>query len=185
MSSDMLDDISHRMDGAIEALRREFGGLRTGRASTSLLDSIKVKAYGSVMLLAQVGTVGVSGPRLLTIKVWDKGMVGAVERAVREADLGLNPSADGQTVRVPIPELSEERRKELTKVAAKYAEQAKVAVRNVRRDGMGTLKKREKDGEIGQDEQKSLSERIQKVTDDHVKEIDHIADAKEKEIMQV
>jgi ribosome recycling factor len=135
--------------------------------------------------LSQVGTIGVPEPRLLTVQVWDKSMVGAVERAIRDSELGLNPSADGQLVRVPIPELSEERRKELTKVAGRYAEQAKVAVRNVRRDGMDLLKRQEKDSDISQDEQKKLSEQIQKFTDDHIKQIDETAAVKDKEIMQV
>ena len=185
MSGSELEDITRRMDGALEALKREFAGLRTGRASAGLLDPIKVEAYGQTMPLNQVGTVGVPEPRLLTVQVWDKSMVNAVERAIRDSDLGLNPSTDGQLVRVPIPELSEDRRKELTKVAGRYAEQAKVAVRNVRRDGMDLLKRREKDGEISQDEQKKTSDQIQKLTDEHIKLIDEAADAKEKEIMQV
>ncbi|HKK29885.1 MAG TPA: ribosome recycling factor [Alphaproteobacteria bacterium] len=185
MSTKDLDDVKRRMDGAIDALKREFAGLRTGRASTGLLDQVRVEAYGQQMPLSQVGTVGVPEPRLLTVQVWDKSMVGAVERAIRDSDLGLNPSTDGQLVRVPIPELSEERRKELSKVANRYAEQAKVAVRNVRRDGMDMLKTMEKEGEISKDEHKSMADRIQKLTDEHVKDIDAMTDAKEKEIMQV
>lgn len=185
MSGSDLEDIKRRMDGALDALKREFAGLRTGRASTGLLDPIKVEAYGQTMPISQVGTVGVPEPRLLTVQVWDKSMVGAVERAIRDSDLGLNPSADGQLVRVPIPELSEERRKELTKIAGRYSEQAKVAVRNVRRDGMDLLKRQEKDGDISQDEQKKLSDQIQKLTDEHIKLIDEATAAKEKEIMQV
>ena len=185
MANSDIDDIQRRMDGAIESLKREFGGLRTGRASAGLLDPVRVDAYGSKMPLAQVGTVGVPEPRLLTVQVWDKSMVAAVEKAIRESDLGLNPSSDGMLVRIPIPELSEERRRELTKVAGKYAEQAKVAVRNVRRDGMDMLKRMEKDAEISKDEHKSKADRIQKITDGHVKEIDDMASAKEKEIMQV
>ena len=180
-----MDDLKRRMDGALEALKREFAGLRTGRASAGLLDPIKVEAYGQSMPLNQVGTVGVPEPRMLTVQVWDKSMVGAVERAIRDSELGLNPSADGQLVRVPIPELSEDRRKELTKVAGRYTEQAKVAVRNVRRDGMDHLKKQEKDGEISQDDHKRLGDDIQKMTDDHIKQIDDLAATKEKEIMQV
>ena len=157
MANSDIDDIQRRMDGAIESLKREFGGLRTGRASAGLLDPVRVDAYGSKMPLAQVGTVGVPEPRLLTVQVWDKSMVAAVEKAIRESDLGLNPSSDGMLVRIPIPELSEERRRELTKVAGKYAEQAKVAVRNVRRDGMDMLKRMEKDAEISKDEHKSVS----------------------------
>jgi ribosome recycling factor len=183
MSTTDIDDVKRRMDGAIDALKREFAGLRTGRASSGLLDSIRVDAYGQAMPLAQVGTVGVPEPRLLTVQVWDKSMVAAVERAIRDSHLGLNPSSDGMLVRVPIPELSEERRKELTKVAGKYA--AKVAVRNVRRDGMDMLKRQEKDGDISKDEQKGMSDQIQKSTDSHVKEIDDLAEAKDKEIMQV
>lgn len=185
MSGDDLEDIKRRMDGALDALKREFAGLRTGRASAGLLDPIKVEAYGQTMPLNQVGTVGVPEPRLLTVQVWDKSMVGKVERAIRDSDLGLNPSSDGTMVRVPIPELSEDRRRELSKIAGRYAEQAKVAVRNVRRDGMDLLKRREKDGEISQDEQKKTSDQIQKLTDEHIKLIDEAADAKEKEIMQV
>ena len=146
MSGNDLEDIKRRMDGALDALKREFAGLRTGRASAGLLDPIKVEAYGQTMPLNQVGTVGVPEPRLLTVQVWDKSMVGKVERAIRDSDLGLNPSSDGTMVRVPIPELSEDRRRELSKIAGRYAEQAKVAVRNVRRDGMDLLKRREKDG---------------------------------------
>ena len=185
MSDSDIDDVDRRMHGAVEALKREFAGLRTGRASTGLLDQIKVDAYGAAMPLNQVGTVGVPEPRLLTVQVWDKSMVGAVERAIRDSGLGLNPSSDGQLVRIPIPELSEDRRRELTKVAGRYAEQAKVAVRNVRRDGMDTLKRMEKDGELSQDEQKMFADDIQKSTDAHVKEIDELTAAKEKEIMQV
>tara|TARA_R110002096_G_scaffold61340_4_gene152444 strand:+ start:1158 stop:1715 length:558 start_codon:yes stop_codon:yes gene_type:complete len=185
MSDNDMDDLKRRMDGALEALKREFAGLRTGRASAGLLDPIKVEAYGQSMPLNQVGTVGVPEPRMLTVQVWDKSMVGAVERAIRDSELGLNPSADGQLVRVPIPELSEDRRKELTKVAGRYTEQAKVAVRNVRRDGMDHLKKQEKDGEISQDDHKRLGDDIQKMTDDHIKQIDDLAATKEKEIMQV
>lgn len=185
MSTNDFDDVERRMTGAVDALKREFAGLRTGRASTALLDPITVEAYGAKMPLNQVGTVGVPEPRLLTVQVWDRGMVGAVERAIRDSDLGLNPSSDGQLVRIPIPELSEERRKELTKIAGRYAEQAKVAVRNVRRDGMDALKKMEKDGDISQDEHKSFADDIQKTTDAHVKMIDELTAAKEKEIMQV
>jgi ribosome recycling factor len=185
MSNSDLDDVQRRMDGALDSLKRDFAGLRTGRASAGLLEPITVDAYGATMPLSQVGTIGVPEPRLLTVQVWDKSMVGAVERAIRDSELGLNPSADGQLVRVPIPELSEDRRKELTKVAGRYAEQAKVAVRNVRRDGMDLLKRQEKDSEISQDEQKKLSDQIQKITDDHIKQIDEMAAVKDKEIMQV
>jgi ribosome recycling factor len=173
------------MDGAVEALKREFGGLRTGRASASLLEPIMVEAYGSSMPMPQVGTISVPEPRMITVQVWDRSLVQATEKAIRESDLGLNPATDGQLIRVPIPPLNEERRQELTRVAGKYAEQARVAVRNVRRDGMDRLKKLEKDGEISQDEHKRLSERIQEMTDGHIKKVDEMLAAKEAEIMQV
>lgn len=184
MSAD-LEDVRRRMDGAIDALNREFAGLRTGRASAGLLDNIMVDAYGSSMPLNQVATVGVPEPRLLSVQVWDTANVKAVERAIRESTLGLNPQTEGGTVRVPIPELSEERRVELTKVAAKYGEQARVAVRNVRRDGMDTLKRLERDHEISKDEQHRRGEEIQTLTDKHVAQIDESLVAKEKEIMQI
>lgn len=183
--SDLKKDVKRRMDSAVDVLRKEFGGLRTGRASTSLLDPVTVDAYGSIMPLSQVGTVGVPEPRMLTVQVWDKGMVKAVEKAIRDAGLGLNPMADGQTVRVPIPALNEERRHELQKVAGKYAEHARVSVRNVRRDGMDSLKKLEKDGHISQDEQRSHEKEIQTLTDDTIRHIDEALAVKEKEIMQV
>jgi len=173
------------MDGALEALRREFGGLRTGRASAHLLDPIVVKAYGSDMPLLQVGTVNVPEPRMITVQVWDRGLVQAVEKAIRDSNLGLNPQSDGQLIRLPIPELSQERRQELTKLAHKYAEQGRVAVRNVRRDGMDSLKKMEKDGKISQDEHRHQSEAVQKLTDDHIKKVDETLAAKEREILQV
>lgn len=185
MAEPDISDIERRMDGALEALRREFSGLRTGRASPSLLDPITVEVYGSNMPLNQVGTVGVPEPRLLTVTVWDKTAVKAVEKAIRDAGLGLNPAAEGQTVRVPVPELTQERRAELSKVAGKYAEQARISVRNVRRDGMEMLKKMEKDGELSQDEQRDWSDKIQKATDAHIKSIDDTLANKEKEIMQV
>jgi ribosome recycling factor len=173
------------MDGALEALRREFAGLRTGRASTHLLDSVVVKAYGSEMPLAQVGTVNVPEPRMITVQVWDRGLVSAVEKAIRDGGLGLNPASDGQLVRVPLPELSQERRAELSKIAHKYAEQGRVAVRNVRRDGMEALKKLEKDHKISEDEHRKRSDEVQKLTDQHIKLIDDALAQKEKEIMQV
>ena len=185
MADPDLSDIERRMDGALEALRKEFAGLRTGRASPSLLEPIAVQAYGSAMTLNQLGNVNVPEPRLLSVQVWDRSMVKAVEKAIRESGLGLNPQTEGQTIRVPIPELNEERRRELTKIASKYGEQARVAVRNVRRDGMDTLKRMEKGGEISQDEHKMWSEEIQRLTDDHVKKVDEAVGAKEKEIMQV
>jgi ribosome recycling factor len=180
-----IEGLRRRMDGAVDAFRKELGGLRTGRASTSLLEPITVDAYGSSMPLNQVGTVSVPEPRLLTVQVWDRGLAKAVEKAIRESGLGLNPQAEGATIRVPIPELTQERRTELAKVAAKYAEQARVAVRNVRRDGMDGLKKAEKDGDISQDEHAKLSEKVQQATDQHIKKIDELLAAKEKEIMQV
>jgi len=180
-----LNEFSRRMDGALEALRKEFGGLRTGRASAHLLDQIHVQAYGSSMPLNQVGNVNVPEPRMITVQVWDRGLVREVEKAIRDGGLGLNPASDGQLVRVPIPELSQERRTELSKIAHKYAEQARVAVRNVRRDGMEMLKKQEKDGKISQDEHKGLHDQVQKLTDEHIKKVDEALAAKEKEIMQV
>jgi len=180
-----LSDIQRRMDGALDALRREFAGLRTGRASIGLLEPITVTAYGASMPLNQVGTIGVPEPRMITVQVWDKSLVSAVDKAIRDSGLGLNPATDGQLVRVPIPQLSEERRVELGKIASKYAEQARVAVRNVRRDGMEMLKHMEKDGEISQDEHHLWGEEIQELTDRHVKLIDEALAQKEAEIMQV
>jgi ribosome recycling factor len=180
-----MAELTRRMDGALDALRREFAGLRTGRASSHLLEPIVVQAYGSDMPLTQVGTISVPEPRMITVQVWDRSLVSAVEKAIRDAGLGLNPASDGQLVRVPIPELSQERRQELTKVAHKYAEQARVAVRNVRRDGMDQLKKMEKDGKISQDEHRVWSDKVQKLTDDHIKRIDDALAQKEKEILQV
>jgi len=180
-----LADIERRMDGALSALSREFGGLRTGRASTSLLEPLHVQAYGGDMPINQVGNLSAPEPRLLTVQVWDQSLVKAVERAIRESDLGLNPQTEGSLIRVPIPDLSEERRVELKKVAARYAEQARVAVRNVRRDGMDALKRMEKDGEISKDEHHDRADDIQKATDRHIARIDETLEHKEKEIMQV
>lgn len=185
MTTTDIKDLRRRMDGALQALHREFGGLRTGRASTSLLEPITVDAYGSQMPMNQVGTISAPEPRLLTVQVWDKTLVKATEKAIRESDLGLNPQTEGTTIRVPIPNLSEERRAELKKVASRYAEQARVAVRNVRRDGMDGLKKAEKDGDISKDEHHSIGEQIQQMTDKHIEEIDKVLAHKEKEIMQV
>ncbi|WP_138380131.1 ribosome recycling factor [Luteithermobacter gelatinilyticus] len=186
MSSELdLKDLNRRMQGAIENLKTEFSGLRTGRASVNLLDPVVVEAYGSQMPLNQIGTISTPEARMISVQIWDKGMVAAAEKAIRNAGLGLNPVVDGQTLRIPIPELNEERRQELTKVAGKYAEQARVAVRNVRRDGMDHIKKLEKDGEISQDEQKVLADKVQKLTDEKIAEIDRLTAAKEKEIMQV
>ena len=180
-----LDNVKQRMDGAVEALHREFAGLRTGRASAGMLDPVHVEAYGSLMPLSQVGTVGVPEPRLLTVQVWDKGMVKAVEKAIREAGLGLNPQPDGQLIRVPVPDLNTERRQELVKVANKYAEQSRVAVRNVRRDAMDEVKKEEKAKAISEDEMKTLSDKVQKLTDEAIKKIDEALGHKEKDIMVV
>ena len=185
MSAAQLQEFGRRMTQAVEVLSREFSGLRTGRASVNLLDPVKVDSYGMTVPLNQVGTVGAPEPRMLTVQVWDKGLVKSVEKGIRDANLGLNPSVDGQLIRVPIPALNEERRQELTKVAAKYAEDARIAVRNVRRDGMDMLKKMEKDNEISEDEHKRLSGDLQKITDDHVSKIDQALAAKQKEIMQV
>jgi len=180
-----LDQTKQKMDSAVEVLKKEFGGLRTGRASTSLLDKISVDAYGSQMPLNQVGTVAVPEPRLLTVQVWDSGLVKSVEKAIRDAGLGLNPQPDGQLVRVPVPELSQERRQELAKIAGKYAEQARVAVRNVRRDAMDGLKKEKADGKLSEDAHKMQSEKVQKLTDETIKKIDEAFASKEKEITHV
>jgi len=180
-----LDDYAKRMDGALTSLKNEFASLRTGRASPNLLDSIMVEAYGATTPLNQVGGVTVPEPRMITVSIWDKGVVGAVDKAIRASGLGLNPIVDGQTLRIPIPPLTGERRAELAKLAGKYAEAAKVAVRNVRRDAMDYLKKLEKDGDISQDEHKKLVDQVQTVTDNHVKKIDEASKAKEDEITQV
>lgn len=182
---DLTKDIKRRMDGAIEVLHTEFSGLRTGRASTSLLESISVKAYGSEMPLNQVGTVGVPEPRMLTVQVWDKGMVSAVEKAILESGLGLNPASDGQLVRVPIPALTEERRVELTKIASKYAEDARISVRHVRRHAMDSIKQSEKDGDISEDAQHDYSQQVQDLTDQYIKTVDDGLADKEKDILQV
>lgn len=180
-----VNEIKRRMDGAVSAFKSDLAGLRTGRASANLLDPITVDAYGSSMPLNQVANVTVPESRMIAVSVWDKSMVGAVERAIRESNLGLNPITDGTTLRIPLPELNEQRRKELVKVAHQYAENARVAARHVRRDGMETLKKMEKDGDIGQDDSRQTSDKVQKMTDDTVSEIDRLLTAKEGEIMQV
>ena len=177
------DDLRRRMHGALDALRHDLGGLRTGRASTALLDPVNVDVYGSTMPLNQVATVSTPEARMLSVQVWDRSNVQPVEKAIRSAGLGLNPITDGQTIRLPIPELTEERRKELAKLVGQYAEKARIAVRNVRRDGMEHLKADEKKHEIGEDERKRLENEVQKLTDDTIKEIDDLADAKEKEIL--
>ena len=185
MADPDISDIKRRMDGALTALKTEFMGLRTGRASASLLDRVMVDAYGAQMPLAQVGNVNVPEPRMITLNVWDRGLVVSVQKAIREAGLGLNPAADGQLVRVPIPELSQERRAELGKIVHKYAEQARVSVRNVRRDGMEMLKKMEKDGQLSQDAHRGWSDKVQELTDSHIADIDKALSAKEKEILQI
>jgi ribosome recycling factor len=185
MSSADMADLRKRMNGAVEVLRKEFAGLRTGRASASLLEPITVAAYGSEVPLNQVGTVGVPDPRMLSVQVWDKSMVKAVEKAIRSAGLGLNPAVDGTLIRVPIPELSEERRAELAKIAARYAEAARVAVRNVRRDGMEHLKRQEKEGELSQDAQHKVAQQVQELTDSEIKQINDMLAAKEAEIMTI
>lgn len=185
--SDSLDikDLGRRMDGAIDVLKTEFGGLRTGRASTALLEPVTVEAYGSQMTLNQVATVSVPEPRMLSVQVWDASQAGAVERAIRNSGLGLNPIMEGTVIRIPIPELTEDRRRDLTKVAHSYAEGAKVAVRNVRRDGMDTLKRMEKNGDISEDEQRQQADRVQELTDRKIKEIDELLAQKDADIMQV
>ncbi|HUD52132.1 ribosome recycling factor [Parvibaculum sp.] len=180
-----IGDVERRMRGALQSLKQEFAGLRTGRASAGLLDPIMVEAYGQTMPLNQVGTVGVPEPRMITVQVWDKGMVGAVDKAIRTSGLGLNPVIDGTLLRLPIPELNQERRTELTKIAAKYTEQARIAVRNVRRDAMDELKRLEKDGHMSQDDHKIAADKVQKLTDKVIGEIDVALTHKEGEIMQV
>ncbi len=178
-------DMTRRMGGAVDSLKGEFAGLRTGRASVNLLDPVTVDAYGSPTPISQVASVSAPEPRMLSVQVWDKANVAAIDKAIRNAGIGLNPVVDGQTLRIPIPPLNEERRAELAKLAGKYAEQARVAVRNVRRDGMDSLKKAEKGGDISEDEHKELADRVQKATDDTIKTIDDALKAKEAEIMQV
>ncbi len=177
-------DLQRRMHGAVEALKHDLGGLRTGRASISLLDPVTVEVYGSHMPINQIGTVSAPEPRMLSVQVWDRSNVGAVEKAIRSAGLGLNPVTDGQNIRLPIPDLTEDRRKELAKLAGQYAEKARIAARNVRRDGMEALKTDEKKHEISEDEHKRLGTEVQKMTDETIKEIDAAAAAKEKEILQ-
>jgi ribosome recycling factor len=181
----LKQDITRRMDGALETLRREFAGLRTGRAHPGLLDPVKVIAYGTEMPLNQVGTVGAPEPRMLTVQVWDKSMISAVEKAIRDSGLGLNPATDGMLVRVPIPQLTTERRNELAKLAHKYAEGAKISVRGVRRDGMEQIKGHEKKHEIGEDLAKNWADEVQKLTDQFIKKVDEALADKEKDIRQV
>jgi len=185
MADPDIDDLQRRMDSALDVLKKEFQGLRTGRASVHLLEPITVEAYGSTMTLNQVASISVPEPRMITVQVWDKGLAQTVERAIRDSGLGLNPSGAGQLIRVPIPPLSAERRQELTKVAHRYAEQARVAVRNVRRDGMDMLKRMEKDHELSEDEHKLWADEIQAMTDKHVKAVDELLQHKDAEILQV
>ena len=181
----LIEDLTRRMDGAMETLRRDFAGLRTGRASPGLLEPVKVEAYGSVMPITQVGPIGVPESRMIPGQVWDQTLVGAVERAVRDSGLGLNPSADGQLVRVPIPQLTAERRTELARAAGRYAEASRVAIRGVRRDGMDQIKAFEKKKEIGEDVVGDWSSDVQKLTDSYIKRIDEALTDKEREIKQV
>ncbi len=181
----LKQDLSRRMDGALDTLKREFAGLRTGRASPALLEPVRVHAYGNEMPLNQVGTVAVPEARMLTVQVWDRSLVGAVEKAIRDAGLGLNPASDGQLVRVPIPQLTQERRNELAKAAHKYAEGTRVAVRGVRRDGMEQIKNSEKKHDIGEDVGKDWQTEVQKLTDQYVKKVDDMLTDKEKDIRQV
>lgn len=186
MSGDLdIDDLERRMKGAVENLRHEFAGLRTGRASTAMLEPITVDVYGATMPLNQVASITVPEPRLLNVQVWDAGNVQAVEKAIRISELGLNPMVDGQLIRIPIPELNEERRIELSKVAGKYAEQGRIAIRNVRHHGMEDLKKMEKDGDLSEDEHHMWDDEVQKLTDKYIKEIDHTLATKEQEIKQI
>jgi len=179
------DELDRRMKGAVATLKSELSGLRTGRASAALLDPVKVEAYGNMVPVNQVGSIATPEARMITVQVWDKGLAKAVDKAIRDAGLGLNPQMDGQLLRIPLPELNQERRKELTKLAAKYAEAARVAVRNVRRDGMDLLKKLEKDGKISQDDHHGKGDELQKLTDANIKDIDTALQSKEQEIMQV
>lgn len=183
--SEIKNDTKTRMDKTLETLKNDFGSLRAGRAHTSLLDGIMVEAYGSMTPLAQVGTVSVPDARTLSVSVWDRSLAKAVEKAIMESDLGLNPSSDGQLIRIPVPPLSEERRKELVKVAGKYAEGAKVAVRNIRRDALDEVKKLKKDNQISEDDEKRFESEVQKLTDEATKKADELLSQKEKDIMQV
>ena len=185
MSEINKDDLVKRMDGAINSFNGDLLGLRTGRASTNMVDGILVDAYGQKMPIDQVGSISVPEARMISIQVWDKGLVIAVEKAIHESGLGLNPQTDGELIRIPIPELNEERREELSKIAGKYAEQSRVAIRNVRRDGMDEIKKIEKDGTVGKDRAVDLSNEVQELTDDYIKKIDEMLSQKENEIRQV
>jgi ribosome recycling factor len=178
-------EAARKMHSAVEVLQKEFAGLRTGRAAVSLLEPLNVEAYGSRMPLTQMATIAAPEPRMLTVQVWDRGMVKAVERAILEAGLGLNPATEGQMIRLPVPPLSEQRRVEITKIAARYAEEARVAIRNVRRHAMDELKKAEKDGGVSQDQVRDLSKQIQELTDQHIHTLDDLLTRKESEILQV
>jgi len=180
-----ISDIRRRMQGAIQSLKHDLGGLRTGRASASLVEPVQVEAYGQSMPLNQVATISVPESRMLSVQVWDKGMVNAVDKAIRDSNLGLSPTVEGQVMRIRIPELNEQRRKEMVKVAHKYAEDARVIVRHVRRDGLDIVKKLMKDKQIGEDDEKRHEVEVQKATDQYVSEIDQVLAGKEKEIMQV
>ena len=185
MSEINKDDLIKRMDGAISSFNSDLTGLRTGRASTNMVDGIMIDAYGQKMPIDQVGSISVPEARMISIQVWDKGLVIAVEKAIHESGLGLNPQVDGELIRIPIPELNEERREELSKIAGKYAEQSRIAIRNVRRDGMDEIKKIEKDGSVGKDRAIDLSNEVQELTDDYIKKIDEMLSQKENEIRQV
>ena len=180
-----ISDLRRRMQGAIATLKHELGGLRTGRASASLVEPVHVEAYGQTMPLTQLATISVPEPRMLSVQVWDKAMVGAVDKAIRNSNLGLSPTVEGQVLRIRIPELNEQRRKEMAKVAHKYAEEARIAVRHVRRDGLDAVKKLEKNHEISEDDQERLAADVQKATDGTISEIDQLLAAKEKEILTV
>ena len=185
MSEINKDDLIKRMDGAISSFNGDLTGLRTGRASTNMVDGIMIDAYGQKMPIDQVGSISVPEARMISIQVWDKGLVIAVEKAIHESGLGLNPQVDGELIRIPIPELNEERREELSKIAGKYAEQSRIAIRNVRRDGMDEIKKIEKDGTVGKDRAIDLSNEVQELTNDYIKKIDEMLSQKENEIRQV
>ncbi len=185
MALELIDQLKRRMEGALDVLKKDFQALRTGRASTALLDHVTVDAYGTQMPLSQLGTVNAPEARMLSIQVWDHSMIKSVEKALMDANLGLNPVVEGQLIRLPLPDLSEERRRELTKVAAKYAEATKISVRNVRRDGMDTLKEMEKKSEITEDEHHKFSEEVQELTDKYIKSVDELYVQKEKDIMHI
>ena len=185
MNDTLLNDLERRMNSSIDVLKKEYQGLRTGRATPNLLEPITVDAYGSELPINQVATISAPEVRMLMVQVWDQAQLQAVEKAIRNADLGLNPIIDGQIMRIPIPELNEERRKELAKVASKYAEETRVAIRNIRRDGIDTVKKEEKSGDISEDESRSLSDKVQKQTDNSINQINELLSQKEAEIMQV